>query len=128
VKLAVDASALLAILFREGEAQQYSKKLLEAQAAWISPVNWWEVHVRAFAHLGATGESEADALMTKLGVQVEPVTLEHAREALSAFRRYRGRPARLNMGDCFAYALAKAKGVPLLYKGSDFAATDIAAA
>ena len=65
--------------------------------------------------------------MTQLGVTVEPVTLRHAELALAAFARYRSRPARLNMGDCFAYALARAKEVPLLYKGNDFAETDLAA-
>jgi ribonuclease VapC len=126
--LAVDASALLAILFRESDARLYVTKLSNAESIWISPVNWWEVQVHAMGRGGTFGEVDANDLMTTLNVRVEPVTLEHARLAMAAFVKYRGRPAHLNLGDCFAYALAKAKGVPLLYKGSDFAATDIAAA
>ncbi|MDX2178399.1 MAG: type II toxin-antitoxin system VapC family toxin [Bryobacteraceae bacterium] len=128
MKLAVDASALLAILFRESDSRPFAIKLSTAEAVWISPINWWEVQVHAIGRGGESGEKDANELLAEFNVQVEPVTHDHARLALAAFARYRGRPVRLNLGDCFAYALAKAKGVPLLYKGSDFAATDIEAA
>jgi ribonuclease VapC len=125
VKLVVDASALLAILLDERDADQYLLKLLTAARAWISPVNWWEVQVRMRARYGAAGEAKSAAWLASSGIVVEPVTLAHARIAVAAFAKYRGRPARLNIGDCFAYALAREKDVPLLYKGSDFARTDV---
>jgi ribonuclease VapC len=125
VRLAVDASALLAILLGEPDADQYLSRLLTATAIWISPVNWWEVQVRMHARYGALGESKSAAWMQSLGIVIEPVTAAHAKIASTTFARYQGRPARLNMGDCFAYALAHAKDVPLLYKGNDFKQTDI---
>lgn len=71
-----------------------------------------------------------DALLTGFGIQIVAVTEDHARHAREAYRRYgRGNhPARLNLGDCFAYALAKARGEPLLFKGGDFSRTDVEAA
>jgi ribonuclease VapC len=125
MKIVADASALLAILLAEPDGDQYLSKLLIADAVWISPVNWWEVQVRMRTRYGQTGEAVAAKWMTEVGIVVEAVTLHHAEIALAAFARYRGRPARLNMGDCFAYALARDKDAPLLYKGDDFARTDV---
>jgi ribonuclease VapC len=125
--LAVDASALLAILLDEPDAEFYLSKILVATAALISPVNWWEVQVRMQSLYGEACEKKSAEWMKSLNIVVEPVTLEHAQIALGAFRRFRGRPARLNMGDCFAYALAQTRNIPLLYKGGDFPATDVSA-
>ena len=125
MNIVADASALLAVLLAEDDADQYLSRLLVARTVWVSPVNWWEVQVRMSSRFGSAGEASAVQWMTQIGVVVEAVTLRHAEIALAAYTRYRGRPARLNMGDCFAYALAQAKGVPLLYKGNDFARTDI---
>ena len=127
VEIAVDSSALLAILLGEPDAGIYSAKLLAASRAWISPVNWWEVQVRMRVRYGPAGEAQSAAWMTKAGVEVEPISARHAQLALDAFARYRARPAALNMGDCFAWALAKAKNLPLLYKGDDFPHTDLTA-
>src|SRR5581483_12433850 len=91
----------------------------------ISPVNWWEVQVRIGSRYGDAGLAAASAWIAKMRVEVEPVPSEHAEIALAAYLRYRGRPARLNLGDCFAYALARALDAPLLYKGSAFESTDI---
>jgi ribonuclease VapC len=74
---------------------------------------------------------ELDDLVDALGIIIEPVTEHQARIAREAYRDYgkgSGHPARLNFGDCFAYALARDRGEPLLYKGSDFAHTDIRSA
>jgi ribonuclease VapC len=125
--LAVDASALLAILLDEPDAEFFLSKLLVATAALISPLNWWEVQVRMQSLYGEAGEKQSAEWMKGLNIAVEPVTLAHAQIALEAFRRFRGRPARLNMGDCFAYALARSRDIPLLYKGGDFSATDVSA-
>ena len=127
VEIVVDASALLAILLGESDAHVYSAKLLAASRAWISPVNWWEVQVRMRTLYGPAGEAQSAAWMVNSGVEIEPVTARHAQLALDAFARYRARPAALNMGDCFAWALATAKNLPLLFKGSDFSHTDLTA-
>ncbi len=128
MKMAVDASAILAILLDEPEADQYLSKLLGATSARISAVNWWEVQVRMRTRHGEVGEAKSAAWMESIGLIVEPVTPAQARTAVTAFARYQGRPARLNMGDCFAYALAREGDIPLLYKGEDFKHTDLRAA
>jgi ribonuclease VapC len=125
MNMVADASALLAILLEEPDADRYLSKLLLAPKVWISSINWWEVQVRMRSRYGEAGESIASRWMTQTGVVVEPVTLRQAEIALSAFTRYQGRPARLNMGDCFAYALASVKSAPLLFKGNDFMKTDV---
>lgn len=125
MNIVADASALVAVLLNEPDADLYLSKLLLAQVIWMSPLNWWEVQVRIRTRYGDAGEQITANWMNQVGIVVEPVTLQHAEIALGAFARYRGRPAKLNMGDCFAYALARAKDAPLLYKGDDFARTDL---
>jgi ribonuclease VapC len=120
MRMVVDSSAVLAVLLDEPDREVYLAKLLGATKAWISPVNWWEVQVRMHARYGEAGEAHSAAWMEELGLIIEPVTAVHAQVAASAFARFKGRPARLNLGDCFAYALVQAKGLPLLYKGDDF--------
>jgi len=82
------------------------------------------------ARLGDAGGSELDLWLHKVDVEIVAVDVEHADQARRAWRRYgKGRhPAGLNYGDCFSYALAALSGEPLLYKGNDFAQTDIRAA
>jgi ribonuclease VapC len=121
----VDASAILAVLLEEPDGPIYRSQILSVETAWISPVNWWEVQVRMSARYGPEGVAAARAWMESAGISVAPITLLEAERALMAFMRYRGRPARLNMGDCFAYALAQTRGVALLFKGKDFIHTDV---
>jgi ribonuclease VapC len=74
------------------------------------------------------GAARFERILASLGIEVVPVTAEQARLALEAFKRFgkgRGAPASLNYGDCFVYALAKALGAPVLFKGNDFSQTDI---
>ena len=82
------------------------------------------------SQLGPDGTLQAETFLRRAGIVLEPVTVEQGQLASQAFRDFgKGRhPAGLNFGDCFAYALAKATGEPLLFKGKDFALTDIAAA
>lgn len=79
---------------------------------------------------GAKAGHELDVLLERAGIELVPVTSEHAHAARRAWRRFGkgNHPAGLNFGDCFAYALAEATGEPLLFKGDDFARTDIEAA
>lgn len=127
----VDASAVLAILYLEPEQARFEEALAYSSGAnLMSAVNYWEV----FAKLDRTGTPqrrvELDALLAASGVSVASVEPDHAHIACEAQRRYGkgNHAARLNMGDCFAYALAKSRGDALLFKGDDFRQTDIEAA
>ena len=123
--IAVDASALLAALLEEDDADVFLRQLAQAGAAVMSSVNYWEALVRAHAVHGERGYDLVDRLMATFNIDIAPVDAATARQAAAAFARYRGRPARLNLGDCFAYALAQQQGDGLLFKGDDFASTDV---
>ena len=127
--ITVDASAILAILLEEPEAAAFKVALLESGGGVISPVNHWELLVRARAVKGDIGHSAAEAILTTLGVEVGEITATHSRLAATAHERFgRATPAKLNLGDCFAYALAMTEGDGLLFKGDDFPKTDIKSA
>lgn len=122
----VDTSALIAILRREAEAGSFAR-IIAASEARISAANWLEAATVADGSRVGGGE-RLDEIVEPLGLQIKPVTPEHARAARSAFLRYgkgSGSPARLNFGDCLAYALAATSGAPLLFKGDNFTHTDI---
>jgi ribonuclease VapC len=126
----LDSSALVAILFREPEADAFVDRILAADVRRISVATWVELMMVMARETDAESAHDAEAFLEDAEVQIEPVTLEHGRLARQAFLQFgKGRhPAKLNFGDCFAYALAKATGEPLLFKGNDFALTDIATA
>ena len=96
----------------------------------MSVANVLEASIVVERRGGDTAARDLDALLERAEVELVPVTVEHLDEARRAWRRFgRGNhPAALNFGDCFAYALAKATGEPLLFKGADFSRTDIEAA
>jgi ribonuclease VapC len=93
----------------------------------LTPANLVEIGIVMQARRGDDGARDLDLLLAKLKVEIEAVTTGQADIARKAFRRYgRGRhAANLNFGDCFAYALAKDKSAPLLFKGDDFGQTDV---
>ena len=126
----IDGSALLAVLFREPDAERYEAALAAAPACRMSLANVFEASIVWEGRNGAAAADRFDMFMGEVGIETVPVTAEHVRAARQAWRRFgRGNhPAALNFGDCFAYALAAASGAPLLYKGGDFALTDIEAA
>jgi ribonuclease VapC len=127
--IAVDASAVLAIFLREPDAALYIAKLAEAREAVMSAVNYWEVLVKAHTVGGQQGEAIVAKLLADLHVEVATADAEAARQAARAFARFRGRPGgRLNLGDCFAYALAEREGDGLLFKGNDFPKSDVRSA
>lgn len=127
--IAVDASAIVAILLAEPEADDFQERLLAAGGGAMSPVNYWEVLVRAQRHGGEAGRAVAEDLMSALGVEVRPCEAHDARAAADAFARFgKSSPAHLNLGDCFAYVLAMKEGEGLLFKGDDFPRTDVPAA
>ena len=125
----LDSSALVAILFREPEADAFVDRILVAAVKRISVATWVEL-MMVMARETDASMRDAEAFLADAEVQVEPVTLEQGRLARQAFLDFgKGRhPAKLNFGDCFAYALAKETDEPLLFKGNDFALTDIMAA
>ncbi|HVW55267.1 MAG TPA: type II toxin-antitoxin system VapC family toxin [Rhizobiaceae bacterium] len=96
----------------------------------ISPINFLEAAVRV-DRLGSPEKSQKfDRLMGELAIEIVPVDREQALLAREAYQRFGkgNHPAKLNIGDCFAYALAKARSEPLLFKGDDFRQTDVEAA
>jgi ribonuclease VapC len=125
--ITVDASAVIAILFQEPEALQFTSVIARAGGGTMSPVNYWEVIVRTMATHGSKAKDVVDALLDVLGVEIPTCDRSDAVQASAAFQRYgKGRnPARLNLGDCFAYALAGRQGKGLLFKGDDFPRTDV---
>jgi ribonuclease VapC len=126
----LDTSALVAILYREPEAEAFVQAVHDADACRISVANYVELSMVVESQLGAEGTRQAEAFLRRAGIAIEPVTIEHGELARQAFLDFgKGRhKAGLNFGDCFSYALAKAAGEPLLFKGEDFALTDIEAA
>lgn len=123
----IDTSAMIAILYREPEAEAFAQLIHDADACRISVANYVEMAVVIESQLGAEGMRQAEAFFRRAGIVIEPVTVEHGELARQAFVDFgRGRhKAGLNYGDCFSYALAKATGEPLLFKGDDFGQTDI---
>jgi len=126
----IDTSAILAILFNESDAESYARAMADADACRISAANFVEVAIVVEAQTKASGSRQFDAFFRRAGIVIEPVTEEQAHLARQAYTDFgKGRhKAGLNFGDCFAYALAKATGEPLLFKGEDFKKTDIASA
>lgn len=129
----IDASALTAMLVDEDDARELLARLQATSTRLTSPLAVWETAI-AVARVLDLPFGEASAAVTRylalIGIVVVPVAPETGSIALSAFERYgKGRhPARLNFGDCFAYACARHLGQPLMFKGGDFPQTDIEAA
>jgi len=129
----VDASAIIAILARESDGSALAVRLGQAERAYLSPIAIYEA-VLGLARLCnlavADAETALDGFIAETSAEIVPISGEIGRGAIRAFERFgRGRhPARLNMGDCFAYACAEDLGLPLLFKGEDFPQTDIGVA
>jgi ribonuclease VapC len=128
--MVVDTSALVSDLLLEPEAERFAHAILEAPKAAMSAANLLEASIILDARIGRQDSSELDEFVVNVGLEVEPVTIDQVRLARLAYRTYgRGNhPAGLSFGDCFAYALAKTAGLPLLFKGGDFALTNVAPA
>ncbi|MDT8333882.1 type II toxin-antitoxin system VapC family toxin [Roseomonas gilardii] len=129
--IAVDSSALIAILRREPEADVFLQVITKAGQCCLSSVSLLETSMVLAGRGGDPAAWEGlDALIARAGMQVVAQDREQAEAARDAFLRYgKGRhPAALNLGDCASYAMAKCWNLPLLFKGEDFPRTDIAPA
>jgi ribonuclease VapC len=126
----VDSSALIAILKGEPERDQFGKALVANEPCSVSASTALEASLVVFGLVGDEGLRNLDRLLADFRIEIVPFTAAQLQIARNAFRRFgKGRhPAGLNFGDCFAYALAKERSEPLLFKGEDFAQTDIEAA
>ena len=128
--MVIDTSAILTILFNEPERQRFAALLEAAEVRLVSAVTRVEAAFVIEGRHKDAGRERLDRFFRMSDPEIVPVTPEQAEIAVEAFRRFgRGRhPAALNIGDCFCYALAKATGEPLLFKGGDFSRTDIVSA
>jgi ribonuclease VapC len=126
----IDTSAIIAILFDEDDAMSYAKAITAADSCRMSAATFVETAIVVEAQTRNNGGRQLDALIRRAGIVIEPVTEEQAHIARQAFIDFgKGRHAAgLNYGDCFSYALSKASREPLLFKGKDFAKTDLSAA
>ena len=128
----IDTSALFAILNEEPDASLYERAIRDTPHPRMSVANFLEATIAVERRYGRPKGRELERLRVRLEIELVPVTLDQMRAAQQAWRDFgigRGRhPAVLNYGDCFAYALARVSGEPLLFKGDDFAQTDIPSA
>jgi ribonuclease VapC len=126
----VDTSAIVAILDQEPEADRIVRTLAATSERIISAATLVEVGIVIQARRGDDGARDLDLLLAKLRIEILPFTARQAEIARKAFRRYgRGRhDAKLNFGDCMAYAVAKDESAALLFKGDDFGKTDVVVA
>ena len=128
--IAIDISAVIAILREEDEAETFALAIAEAEQCFFSAVGLLEASMVMIGRGPPELGDRLDALVQDLAIEIVPFDGDLARESRAAFIRFgRGRhPAGLNFGDCVSYGLAQARGLPLLYKGEDFAKTDVVSA
>lgn len=127
--MVLDTSALLAILFAEPESQAMVRAIADDERRLVGAPTLVEASAVMLAKKGGAGEVALDALLERLGVEAVPMSVGAARLARLAYARFGkgvGDPAVLNYGDCLSYGVAMAEREPLLFKGDDFALTDVA--
>jgi ribonuclease VapC len=123
----VDSSALLAVILGEDDGDRFAEAMIDAPSVRMSVANWLETAIVVDGRKSPAATVRFEDLTVELRIEIVPVTVDlgyRARRGCQEFGRGK-HPARLNFGDCFAYALAKLSGEPLLFKGGDFAQTDI---
>ena len=123
----IDTSALVAVVLPEPKEKAILSAIAAAGQRRISTGTWLEASIVIDQKHSSVFTTRFNALLARIDAELVPVSIEHATVARAAYERYgRGNhPAKLNYGDCFAYALAKLTGKPLLFKGNDFSQTDI---
>ena len=132
MRLFVDASALVAIISGEPEREALVERIAAAGETFWSALSCWETvsGLRSSHKISLeAAERETEQTATTFALRLVPIAADELRVALGAYRRFgksSGHRAKLNFGDCFAYACAKTNDARLLYKGGDFAHTDLA--
>jgi ribonuclease VapC len=128
--MVIDTSAIVAILQNEPERPRFVRLIAADEVRLLSAVSRVECTCVIEGRKGEAGRADLELFLREAAIEIAPVTTHQAEMACEFFRRFgRGRhPAGLNIGDTFAYALAEATGEPLLFKGDDFARTDITSA
>jgi ribonuclease VapC len=125
--MVIDSSAIVAVLLNEKNAAQIAQAIEAASQRLLSAANLLEAAIVIESRKGEAGGRELDLLLYRAAIEIVAVDQDQAETARIAWRRFgKGRHAAgLNYGDCFAYALAKSRGLPLLFQGDDFSQTDI---
>lgn len=125
--MVIDSSVLMAILLGEPDRERYKRAINAAPRRLVSTMTKLESGIVMVGRFGPTGSRYLDDLLRDIAAVIVPFTDDQADIARDAFIRYgKGRhKAGLNFGDCASYALAKAEAEPLLFKGTDFGATDV---
>ena len=129
--MVIDTSAIFAAIAGEADSGAYRASIKSAASPLISAITLLETRIMLFSRGGPGAIAILDELIERAGIVVVPFDEPMAEAAFDAFKRYgkgQGHKAQLNIIDCAAYALAKSWNFPLLFKGDDFAATDITAA
>jgi ribonuclease VapC len=128
--IVLDTSAVIAILKGEAEARMFVDVIAEAERCFFSAVSFVEASMVIIGRGAPAAAQALDALVQRRGIEIVPFDEDLAQASRAAFMRFgKGRhPAGLNFGDCVSYALAHSRGLPLLYKGADFAKTDVISA
>lgn len=124
----IDTSALVAVLRDEPDAERLARAIASASVRRIAAATYVELGAVIDGARDPVVSRRLDELLGVAGIAIEPMTAEQARIARDAYRDFgkgSGHPARLNLGDCFAYALAIDQGEPLLFLGNDFGETDV---
>ena len=126
--MVIDSSALIALLLGEAETVGFVSAIAAAPSRVVSAPTYVETAIVMVARHGAEAKEKLDRLLSTLGIDVVPFTRDQGDVAIVAYRQYGkggGHAAGLNFGDCFTYALAKLRDEPVLFKGNDFARTDL---
>jgi ribonuclease VapC len=128
--IVIDTSAIVAILKEEADAESFAEIIVDAERGFLSAIGHFEASMIMIGRGPPELADGLDALVERTGIEIVPVDRELARASRAAFIRFgKGRhPASLKLGDCVSYALAQTRGLPLLYKGEDFAKTDVISA
>ncbi|MBP0615966.1 type II toxin-antitoxin system VapC family toxin [Jiella mangrovi] len=129
--MVLDTSAVVSVILSEDDAEQIKGALSVSEVSVISAPTLLESRIVLGARIGASAKAKLDAFMSAANVGIMDFTEGQSDIAAEAWRRYgrgSGSSAKLNFGDCFSYALARSLDAPLLFKGDDFAATDVTAA
>lgn len=126
--IAIDSSAIIAVLTQEPEAHSFKLIIAKATKCYLSPMNYLESIMVLSRQFGEQCTAMLDQFIQDSQISIQETDARQAKLAAHAFQQYgkgRGHLAQLNLGDCFAYALARHMNVPLLFKGDDFRQTDI---